>query len=455
MKHESENKKKISSQTSKVITRFAPSPTGLLHIGSARSALFNFLFTRQHNGKMILRIEDTDTARSKKDFENNILEGLAWLGIVHDELFRQSERIEIYKTKLEQLIKTGKAYISKETPKEEGDRTEVIRLKNPGKKIRFNDLVRGDIEFDTKELGDFVLAKSLNEPIFHFANVVDDILMAVTHIIRGEDHISNTPRQILIFEALEAKLPIYAHIPLILAPDRSKLSKRHGAVALTEYRRLGYLSEALVNYLALLGWNPGTPEEIFSLDQLTEKFDIAKIQKGGAIFDIRKLDWVNREHIRSLSDESFLKLVAEWLKPEYTDVSMIKRIAPQIRSRLEKFSDVSLMKKNGEFEYYFTEPQYEKEKLYWKKSADFKKTADHLSHVLKILESLQEAKFEASSIKELLWPYAEKVGRGEVLWPMRYALSGKDASPDPFTLAAILGKSVTLARIKYALKKFS
>ena len=273
----------------KIITRFPPSPTGNFHVGSARTALFNFLFARKNNGKFILRIEDTDKARSKKEFEDDIFESLEWLGLKYDEFYRQSDRGKIYRTYIEKILDDGSIY---------EDEDKIIRFKNPNKKVKFNDLVRGEIEFDTTELKDFIIAKSVDEPLYHLAVVIDDFESNITHVIRGEDHISNTPRQILIQEAIGAPRPIYAHLPLILAPDRSKLSKRkHGeSVSLNYYRDKGYSPEAMINYLALLGWNPGTEQEIFTLDELINVFDFSRVHKGGAIFDEKKLAWMNRKH---------------------------------------------------------------------------------------------------------------------------------------------------------------
>ncbi|HRZ30202.1 MAG TPA: glutamate--tRNA ligase family protein, partial [Candidatus Paceibacterota bacterium] len=283
--------------TKEIITRFAPSPTGNFHIGGARTALFIYLFTKQNNGKYILRIEDTDKERSKSEYEEDILDSLKWLDLEHDELIRQSENIDYHRDCLKKLIENNKAYISQEEVKKEGDREEVIRFRNPNKKVTFIDLIHGEIVFDTTDLGDFIIAKDLDTPIFHLANVADDIKSGVTHIIRGEEHISNTPRQILIFEALGAPtIPTYAHIPLILDSDRAKLSKRkHGAyVWISEYRKKGYLPEALNNYLALLGWSPqatnnneqGTDDEILFREELLKRFDIKKVQRKGAIFDL-------------------------------------------------------------------------------------------------------------------------------------------------------------------------
>ncbi|MBT3283058.1 glutamate--tRNA ligase, partial [bacterium] len=227
-------------------TRIAPSPTGDLHIGTARTALFSYLFAKQNNGKFVVRIEDTDKERSTKESESDIFNGLKWLGLKEDELYRQSERTDIYKKYIQQMLDASTAYVSKEESKAKaGEQVEVVRLKNEGKKVEFEDMVRGKIEFDTTELGDFVIARSIDDPLYHLAVVVDDHEMAISHIIRGEDHISNTPRQILIQEALGIERPKYAHIPLILAPDRSKMSKRRNATSITEYRQKGYISSAL------------------------------------------------------------------------------------------------------------------------------------------------------------------------------------------------------------------
>ena len=391
----------------KVVVRIPPSPTGNLHIGTARTALFNYLFAKQNNGKVLLRIEDTDKERSKKEFEENIIESLEWLGIKYDgELTRQSERGETYKKYLKIMLDNGSAYVSKEEVKEEGQRAEVIRFKNPNKKIMFEDVVRGQVEFDTTDLKDFVIAKSEEEPLYHLAVVVDDNESGVTHIIRGEDHISNTPRQILIQEALGFERPVYAHIPLILAPDRSKLSKRHGAVSLLEYRDKGYLPEATANYLALLGWNPGTDQEIFTMEELIKQFDLKKIQKGGAIFDEKKLEWVNKEHIKRLPED-----VQKALRVKEVEA------LPYIKER----------------------PTLDATQLIWKETSK----EDTLRH-------LEEVKIQVGSPSAIM-EYAEKAGKGSVLWPLRYALSGEKASPDPFILMEVLGPTESLARIDIAI----
>jgi len=313
--------------------RIAPAPTGFLHIGLARTAFFNYLFAKKYQGIFILRIEDTDRERSKPEYEKDIMEGLKWLGIEWDEgpdiggdygPYRQSEKKEIYAKYLKKLLDENKAYhcfCSEEEleaqrqyqlsigeaprysgkcaslPKEVVEKylTEgkpwVLRFRIPGKKIEFEDLIRGKVEFDTSLMGDTVIAKNLFTPLYNFACVIDDFEMQVSHVIRGEDHISNTPKQILLQEALGFPQPKYAHLPLILGPDRTKLSKRHGAISVSEYKREGYLPEALINFMAFLGWNPGGEREIYSLASLIKEFSLEAVQKSGAIFNIKRLDF--------------------------------------------------------------------------------------------------------------------------------------------------------------------
>src|SRR6185312_17392461 len=286
----------MTEETKKVVVRIPPSPTGYFHIGRARTALFNYLFAKKHGGRIIFRIEDTDKERSKKEYEEDIIASLHWLGITYDEgPFKQSERGEIYKKHIQRILANGTAYISVES---EGANKEVIRLKNPNKIITFTDLIHGDITFDTTELKDFVIARNIDDPLYHLTVVVDDYEMGVTHVIRGDDGISNTPRQILLQEALGAIRPVYAHVPLILAPDRSKMSARHGATSLRDFRNRGYLPEAMVNFLGLLGFNPGGERELYTLKELSEIFDLSRVNKAGAVFNIDKLNWFNREYIK-------------------------------------------------------------------------------------------------------------------------------------------------------------
>jgi glutamyl-tRNA synthetase len=427
----------------KVVVRFPPSPTGLFHIGNARTFLFNYLFAKQNNGQIVFRLEDTDKERSKKEYANDIIDNLKWLGIEPDfsTTVKQSERTEIYKKYLQKLIAEDKAYISKEEAAEEGQRAEVIRFRNPNKKIVFNDLIRGDIEFDTTELKDFVIAKSLEEPVYHLAVVVDDFEMGVTHILRGDDGISNTPRQILIQEALGAPRPIYAHLPLMLAPDQTKLSKRkHGEqVSVSYYRNKGYLPEAVINFLAMIGWNPATPQEIWSIEELIKVFDISKVQKKGGIFNIEKLRWINKEYMK-LQKNNSEKLISEKLKEKFANREIHPKLIEITFERIGVISDMDEFLKNGELDYFFNKPKLDKEKILWKEE----KAEDAKKHLEKISDILND--------KEKIMEYAKKEGKGEVLWPLRYALSGREKSPDPFTLIDILGTDECKNRIQNAIQ---
>ena len=404
----------MTTQKKEVVTRFAPSPTGFMHMGSVRTALFAYLFARQNGGKFILRIEDTDKERSKKEFDDAILDAMKWLGLGYDEIYRQSERSAVYRKNIEKLLKEGKAFISKETASPttpsvgtdtppraggEGKRAEVIRFKNPNKKVKFTDLIRGDIEFDTTELGDFVIAKSIDEPVFHLAVAIDDYEMGITHVIRGEDHISNTPRHILIFEALGAPTPTFVHLPLVLAPDRTKLSKRkHGEiVSLEYYRKLGYLSDAIINFMALIGWNPGDDREIFSLSGLVKVFDLSKVQKGGAIFNMEKLNWFNKQYLQKLKPEQVLIRLKSFVPANRFPTN--DRLAELMVERVSALGELQALVDAGEFDYFFSDPMYDKSALLWKGKGDYEKVKTRLEAVKKILEdSLTETfdKFFAS-----------------------------------------------------------
>jgi len=443
-----------------VITRFAPSPTGFLHLGSARTALFNYLYAKKNGGKMLLRIEDTDKNRSKKEYEEDILNGLNTLGIKWDnsgEIIRQSERGDIYKKYLKEMIDAGNAYEAEDS----ADRTgKVIRFKNPNKEIRFQDLIRGDIKFDTTELGDFIIAKNMDTPLYHLAVVVDDFEMGITHIIRGEDGISNTPRQILIQKAIGAKEPKYAHIPLILAPDKSKLSKRHGAVSVNEYIKRGYLPEAIVNFLALIGWNPGDEREIFSMDELIKEFSLEKVQKSGAVFNQDKLDWINKQHIKKLNSKEIMNILKANMPENVMNIKgmtcdKFEKILPVVLERINVFSDIEKMAQDGELQYFFAKPEYEKEKLLWKDEKDVNKTKERIENIVNIIQKIPDNDFSSEKIKEAIWDYATKEGRGHVLWPIRFALSGRDKSPNAFILAQLLGKDETIERLRDAIEKLS
>lgn len=448
-------------------TRMAPAPTGFLHVGTARTAIFNWLFARKHKGAFVLRIEDTDKERSKKEFEEDILEGFKWLGLEWDEYYRQSERIEIYQTYLERLLKEGKAFwcshtkeeleaeterqrVAKEPPRhrcgsrdEKRESGELIRLKNPlGEKICFQDIVRGEICFGSNTLSDVSLAKDLETPLYNFAAVVDDHEMRVSHVIRGEDHIPNTPKQILISRALGFREPFWAHIALTLGKDRSKLSKRHDAIALREYRAQGYLSEAMLNYLALLGWNPGDEREIMSREELVEAFSLERLQKSNAIFDIVKLNWMNGEYIKMMFKDNPQKLI-EQSEPFFSKFyatsqnSNLLKILEIEKDRIKTLSDLQ-----ESTDFFFEEPEYEGELLRWKSAQKLANIKMHLENVKKIISEGGDVMI-----------YANQAGRGEVLWPLRVALSGRKASPGPFEIMEVLGKEETIMRIDRALAK--
>ena len=433
----------------------APSPTGHLHIGTARTALFNYLFARRMGGTFILRTEDTDKERSKKEYEDEILEGLNWLGITWDSFYRQSERAAIYRGYLEKIIADGTAYISKEESKmRPGEFVEVVRLKNPNKIITFSDEIRGEISFDTTELGDLVIARSLDDALYHFTVVVDDHEMGVTHVIRGEDHISNTPRQILIQEAIGAERPNYAHLPLILAPDRSKLSKRHGAVMLSEYERQGFIQPAIINYLALLGWNPGTDQELYTLEDLVRVFDLSGIQKGGAVFDTEKLKWFNKEYLRMLPEEKFVDYLAPAIlphlesHPQFSELRFAK-LLPTIRERIATRDEATADAEAGEYDFAFKAPAPDPTMLKWKNDASPRDAVPRLQKLAELVARIPE-EATPGEVKEYIWDYAEEVGKGEVLWPLRVALTGRERSPDPFTVIHILGSAEAYKRINTA-----
>ena len=433
-----------------VITRIAPSPTGLLHLGTYRTAVFAYLYAKKMGGKFIVRIEDTDKARSKEEYKDNILESLRWLSISYDALYIQSEHITSHTSHLKRLIDAGSAYISKEEAKDgSGAIRELVRFRNTNEVVIFDDVIRGRIETDTTELGDFVIAKSLTEPLYNFAVVVDDHEEGVTHVIRGEDHIANTPRQILIARALGFPSPVYAHLPLVLAEDRTKLSKRKGALPVTAYRDMGYLPESLLNFMAFIGWNPGGEREIYTLSELISVFDLSKIHKGGAIFNKEKLLWMNKEHMRLQSEEKKLEAV----QPYFTDYSadILIKMLPTIIDRISAYGELTALEKD-EFRFFIERPLLDGdlvEKIVWK-DREKSEACTHLDALTKILESADFSSPE--TLKAAIMPYAEIHGKGNVLWPLRMSLSGKEKSVDPFTISYILGKEEVLFRISAASK---
>lgn len=430
----------------KIVTRFAPSPTGFLHMGNYRTAVFAYLYAKKNAGEFIVRIEDTDRGRSKKEYEDNILESLNWLGLKCDTFYRQSENLSRHTFFLNKLIEEGNAYVSEELAKDgSGVMRSLVRFKNPKKKVSFLDAIYGEIVTDTTDLGDFVIAKSITEPLFHLAVVVDDFEEGVTHVLRGEDHIPNTPRQMLIQEALGFPHPKYVHFPLVLSEDRTKLSKRKGAKPITWYRDEGYLGEALLNFMCLIGWNPGGEKEIFTLSQLVELFDFSHVNKAGAICNEEKLEWINKEHIKLQSAENQIEKITKYL-PDYNNV-LIVRMRELIIERITNYGQIKAVEQD-EFIFFKDRPVYEVEKLLWK-DTEINKLEIHLGVIKELLDHIPT--WDKEIIKEIIFPYAEAQGKGEVLWPLRVSLSGRQKSADPFTLLAILGKEESVERISIAL----
>lgn len=471
-----------------VRVRFAPSPTGYLHVGGLRTALYNYLFAKKHGGTFVLRIEDTDRNRLVEDAISKLLETLKIFFKWDDGPYIQSERLEIYKKYAEELVEKGKAYPCfcsaerletvrkeqearkeptrydgrcRELSKKEVDEKlasnapHVVRLRVEGMgEIVFDDVVRGKVSFSRKTIDDQVLMKSDGFPTYHLANVVDDHLMDITHVIRGEEWLPSTPKHILLYEAFGWEIPHFAHLPLLLNPDRSKLSKRQGDVAVEDYLAKGYVPEALLNFVALLGWNPGEgkTQEIFSLDELVEAFDLAHVHKGGAIFDVKKLDWLNAQYIKKLSlddlvakAEAFLekKLWFESVAPERKTPEFLQKAFLIEQDRLQKLSDVG-----DAVKFFFIEPTVDPALLPWKKNTP-EETTSALKIMRETLESISENSWTKEFLEKLLLETAGEK-KGDFLWPLRVALSGEKQSPPPFEIAWVIGKAATLTRIDTA-----
>ncbi len=430
-----------------VVTRIAPSPTGYLHFGLARTALYSYLYARQNGGTYVLRIEDTDAARNKPEYEADIHEQLSWLGLAPDIRYRQSDHLARHTECLTRLIADGHAYVSEEASKDDPEKTaSVVRFRNPGITIAFADLIRGEIAFDTTELGNFVIARSVDDPLYHLAVVVDDHDEGVTHVIRGEDHISNTPRHILLQRALGFQTPHYAHIPLILMPDKSKMSKRKHESAVRHFRERGILPEALINYLALLGWNPGGERELYSLEELVPLFSIGKVHKSGAVFDEEKLLWFNHQYLRRLPDEEFLRRLFTHLPDT---VAIDPRLAPFLKERARTLHEASEMLLSGEFDF-FGPVSCDAALLLHNKTLDATVTKAHLGMLKSLLSGMAPNQTDPERVKACIMPYADKEGRGAVLWPLRVALSGKERSLDPFTLISLVGTEEAIKRLDTA-----
>lgn len=446
-------------------TRIAPSPSGKLHIGSARTALFNYLFAKQNNGSFVLRIEDTDKKRSKSEFEKDIKENLEWLGLKWDEFYKQSNRINIYKKYLKEMLDKDMAFWCACKPekgmpffceKHKGHnmqtKNSIIRF-NTRKNIEivFKDIIRGNVVFNTNDIGDFSIAKNPDTPLYNFAVVIDDYDMKITHIIRGEDGLSNTPKQILLYEALNFNKPLFAHIPLILNTDKSKLSKRKNAVAISDYRKLGYLGDAMINFLALLGWHPKDEREIFNLQNLIKEFSLNRVKKGGAIMDLNKLDNINSYYIKQLSIKNLIKLLRNQkeLNNVYYEKEKLKRVIEVERDRIKKLSDFWELANH----YFVDKLKYNNELLYFNEMTD-NDLKNSLKKSSNVLQNILEKNWNIENIKNILIKESEKFNnRGELLWPLRVALSGKKFSASPFEIAYALDKKNTLKRINNAIDK--
>ena len=460
--------------------RFAPSPTGQLHLGGARTALSNYLFTKNQGGKFLVRIEDTDLERSKKEYTNQICQSLDWLGLKWDEeLVYQSSNSSVYKSYIDALIKNNKAYKCFASKKELDEiRNEsnsfhypgiwrdrdvgdinneikkgspfTVRLKTPQYgKTSFEDLIYGNISVQNNEIDDFIIARSDGSPVYNLTNVVDDSLMEITHVIRGEDHVSNTPKQILIYHALGFKVPIFAHLPMILGEDKKRLSKRHGAAGVNEYESMGYQPDALLNYLALLGWNPGTDEEIFDLGSLVKNFDIRKVQKKSAIYDQKKFNWISSQHLMKEDSAKVLNRLAsidpEW--GEYKSQDYLLKVIDLMKPRSNSLADLI-----DQSQYFFSSPKnFEPTQLkkVWKQD-----TSEKIIALKNDLDSINS--WAANELESNFKSFTDQkgIGIGKVMQPMRLLICGSLQGPSLFDLMELIGKEESLKRINYAINEF-
>lgn len=483
-----------------VRVRFAPSPTGYLHIGGARTALFNWFFARQHNGKFILRIEDTDTERLKEDSVSQILTSMKWLGMDWDEgpeiggpygPYYQSERLSLYRREAERLVAEGKAYYCfctseelekvREEQRESGQafryngkcreipHTEalkriqngekaVIRLKIPNSgQITVADVIRGEVTFDFSQLDDLIILKSNQMPAYNFACVVDDYAMKISHVIRAEEHLSNTPKQVLLYQALGYQVPLFVHLPMILAPDRSKLSKRHGATSVEEFRAQGFLAPAIVNYLTLLGWSPAQGQEVISPEETLGQFVLSKASKTAAIYDTKKLAWMNGQYLVSLALENVTKeaipflidkglLKIEEVTQQY---DFIRQVVALLRERVKTLEELT------EAAEYFFLPVLGYDENGERKHFAKANAAESLKAAYQCLA--QAGSFEAEELEKAYRELAERLGikAGELIHPTRLALTGRTVSPGLFEVMELLGKECCLARLNKAITYIS
>ncbi len=483
---------------SPVRVRFAPSPTGPLHIGGARSALFNWLFARHYGGAFIVRVEDTDLERSSRQSEENILSALRWLGLDWDEgvdvggpcgPYRQTERLELYRRHADFLLNSGSAYLCYCTEEElaaerealfakgdlprylgrcrnlsQGDcarleaegRKPVVRFRVPeGEVVRVRDLVRGDVAFECSEIGDFIIIKSDGIPTYNFAVVVDDHTMSISHVIRAEEHLSNTPRQVLLFNALGWQTPEFAHVSLILGKDRSKMSKRHGATAIEQYQQKGYLPEALVNFLALLGWSPGGEEEIYSLDELKQQFTLERVAKSPAVFDLDKLNWLNGHYIRNTSPDRITDMALPHLEKagfirlplSHQDYEWVKMVVSSVLKNLVCMEDIT-----GHVSFYFKD-QLEVREEEAKEVMAWERVSEILAAVKERVASFDVVTGDGA--RAILKEVDKRLGaKGRrIFMPVRVALTGSTHGPDLNQVMVILGRDRVVERLENAFKR--
>ncbi|MFQ6678652.1 MAG: glutamate--tRNA ligase [Fidelibacterota bacterium] len=459
--------------------RFAPSPTGELHIGGVRTALFNYLYAKHNNGRFLLRIEDTDRERSKDEFTDQICESLNWLGLRWDgEIVFQSNRSDAYREAIQKLISTGQAYrcfCSRDVLEksradgafqyvktcrnlQENDINKhlnsgesfVVRIKIPEGKTSYNDIIYGPVTVNNREIDDFIIARSDGSPTYNLVVVVDDAAVNITHVIRGEDHINNTTKQIQIYHALGYKTPEFAHLPMILGPDKKRLSKRHGAPGVQQFKREGYLPDALLNYLALLGWNPGTEQEIFILKEMIEKFELAQVNKKGAVYDEKKLYWVSGQHMRRLGNkiilDGILDIDPNWgtgfdLEYQYGIIELLKIRAKSIL----EFFDQSV--------YFFHDPtEYDAKAARKNWSGDI--VNDFITSFKNKLENITTWTAENIEIELKGVASAYEISPGKIIHPVRLALSGVPHGPSLYSMMELLGKETCIRRLNKALKLF-
>ncbi len=421
--------------------RFAPSPTGYLHVGGARTALFNWLYARRHGGTFILRIEDPDVARSQPELVTGILDGLRWLGVDWDEgpevggphaPYFQSERLARYRAAAQQLLDSGQAF-------EDGG---AIRFKVPPGKTQFTDSVHGPIEFDNEHIESFVILRSDTHPTYHLSVVVDDIDMAITHVVRGDDHISNTPKQVLLYNAFGKPAPTFAHVPLIMGADKQRLSKRHGATSVMEYEKQGYIPEAMFNFLALLGWGTGSNDELFTREELIQRFNLDGISGGNAVFNTEKLDWFNHQHLLRLADEELIARLrvlgpGSWvLGPDSRSAAILALLRPRCK-RLTEFHEQLLP--------FFEDPtSYDPEGV--KKHLSAAGAADHIRALEKAFE---QSDWNEVALEKVLRELADSrtVKAAVLIHGTRLALTGRMVSPGLFEMLVLVGREAALRRL--------